>query len=629
MMDPDLQFLLCAWLGSEGDYERVDQSQQDRILDRLRNDGVFRREFVDEILMLGNIKAIQSNEPRWLALEDEFKSIHGQANGSIESGSVPCECPPHSDDRLESVEEAVIDEVRHEVSIGLEPAPATAPIVDAEKLQAIEAQADRKLQSFLAEQERLRREQEQQATRRPARSFDVVEATQYLLRKIDNVLSLAAKITVFSAVGLALILLFVVGIQTYKKYRVVAVLGESVHAQWRQAPETPTLRAGTLFLEQGYAQLRFKKGADVIIQAPCQLHLNSPNMMTLESGTVSAKVPISAHGFTIGTPSAKVIDHGTAFGVLMDAANQAEIQVFEGEVDVRSTALTQRSATYRLERGENALANWTAGIQVGRAKYGEAHFVRQLPDPSGLGIPGKRIDLADIVGAGNGFGTGKAVEDRGHAVGTISPFNGKINDLTPPDKRESAGVLHSFMPVKELPFVDGIFIPDQSEGDCVVSSKGHIFSQCPDTDGNALMNIANGWNLQAKEKTPRAWAEAHGISIHANLGLTFDLQAIRDTMPGIEIVSFVAQAGIPYSSEPEVSDADIWILVDGHTRFSQKAVCPPQMVNIDIPLAMGARFLTLMVTDGLVARGGANKPSAWDWCFFTEPILELEASYDD
>lgn len=182
------------------------------------------------------------------------------------------------------------------------------------------------------------------------------------------------------------------------------------------------------------------------------------------------------------------------------------------------------------------------------------------------------------------------------------------------------------MPTTELLFVDGVFIPDQGENGCVVSSKGHVFAQCPNTDGNALMNIANGWNLQSKQKTPRAWSEARGISMHANLGITFDLQAIRDTMPGIAIVRFTAQAGIPVSARPDVSEGDVYILVGGHVRFSRTAVRSPEMFDIDVPLAMHERFLTLIATDGLVVRGDAKKASSWDWCFFADPILKLEVS---
>lgn len=67
-MDPDLQDLLAAWLGTSDPGEE----RRAALLARLRGDEAFRRTFVDEIHLLGTIKAAQAPEPRWLRLEDEL-----------------------------------------------------------------------------------------------------------------------------------------------------------------------------------------------------------------------------------------------------------------------------------------------------------------------------------------------------------------------------------------------------------------------------------------------------------------------------------------------------------------------------------------------------------------------------
>jgi hypothetical protein len=67
MMDQDLQELLALWL----DDHDASEERQAALLARLRSDDAFRRAFVDEIHLLGMIKAVQSPEPRWLRLEDE------------------------------------------------------------------------------------------------------------------------------------------------------------------------------------------------------------------------------------------------------------------------------------------------------------------------------------------------------------------------------------------------------------------------------------------------------------------------------------------------------------------------------------------------------------------------------
>jgi hypothetical protein len=67
MMDRDLIDLIAAWRG-----DAIDPEVCDRLQDRLRRDEAFQQAFVDEIRMLGMLKAVQSMEPRWLRLQDEL-----------------------------------------------------------------------------------------------------------------------------------------------------------------------------------------------------------------------------------------------------------------------------------------------------------------------------------------------------------------------------------------------------------------------------------------------------------------------------------------------------------------------------------------------------------------------------
>src|SRR3954464_5386255 len=67
-MDADLSDLLPAWLGGDD----PGAERRAALLARLRGDEAFRRALVDEIHLLGRIKAAQAPEPRWLRLEDEL-----------------------------------------------------------------------------------------------------------------------------------------------------------------------------------------------------------------------------------------------------------------------------------------------------------------------------------------------------------------------------------------------------------------------------------------------------------------------------------------------------------------------------------------------------------------------------
>jgi hypothetical protein len=64
-MDEQLKALLAAWLSDEADPESLAP-----LLERLEADEEFRRDFVAEILLMGQLKVVQASEPRWLQLED-------------------------------------------------------------------------------------------------------------------------------------------------------------------------------------------------------------------------------------------------------------------------------------------------------------------------------------------------------------------------------------------------------------------------------------------------------------------------------------------------------------------------------------------------------------------------------
>jgi hypothetical protein len=66
-MDQDLQDLLALWLGDHDSGE----ARRQVLLARLDSDADFRHRFIEEIRLLGMLRAVQSSEPRWLRLEDE------------------------------------------------------------------------------------------------------------------------------------------------------------------------------------------------------------------------------------------------------------------------------------------------------------------------------------------------------------------------------------------------------------------------------------------------------------------------------------------------------------------------------------------------------------------------------
>ena len=122
-------------------------------------------------------------------------------------------------------------------------------------------------------------------------------------------------------------------------------------------------------LPAGTAEIVTATGVQAVIEAPAAFAFESPQMLRLERGRLSANVPPSGTGFTVRTPTGKAIDLGTRFGVDVDAEGAAEVHVFEGEV-ITENAEGRKSS---LRDGE-ALALAAGG--PGRKSIRSAAFIQ-------------------------------------------------------------------------------------------------------------------------------------------------------------------------------------------------------------------------------------------------------------
>ncbi len=113
--------------------------------------------------------------------------------------------------------------------------------------------------------------------------------------------------------------------------------------------------------------------------------------------------------------------------------------------------------------------------------------------------------------------------------------------------------------------------------------------------------------------------------MHANIGITYDLQAIRNLLSdGVWPGRFTAVAAAPIPYQDMTNCFDVWILVDGQVRFSKTGITAPGNFPIDVALSEHDHFLSLVVTEGKAAR--ENHGNAYDWCFFCRPELILETN---
>lgn len=520
------------------------------------------------------------------------------------------------------------------------PDGAPASLSSNDRVREIERYARQQLETFLEQEHPKSASQSVNS-----HQWDIVEMVHDFLQTVNRWVRIAVRTVKIGFVCGILILIGLIVSNLIKDRIIVATLRGAVNAQWETAPDKSELSRGWMALEQGCAEIAFKQGAQVIIQAPGRFRLISGGRMYLERGTVTARVPPEAVGFIIETPSSICEDFGTEFGVIVDASSQSEVHVFAGEISVASSIRKKPLSKTRLRQGQCAITDLTGAVYIGQSRYRAQHFLRDLPDPNRIDTPGKRLSLADLVGGGSGFGTGIMGGSFLSADGSINPITGRPNDSTrpatpyrpeddpiPSDDRYDYyhyQCSNDYIRVPKLTYIDGVFVPDGSQGPAVVSSSGHIFRECPDTDGLVKWNIINGWRY-------RDWsffsfgnenvAKLTGLSLSANIGITFDLNAIRKTMPGVMITAFDSTAGIPTTSEEDLAEVDLWVLVDGEVRFVKQDVRIPDVSRIHVPLDSQDHYLTLIVTDSQTPPP-VKHYSSLDRCFWKDPVLELVPSH--
>ena len=151
---------------------------------------------------------------------------------------------------------------------------------------------------------------------------------------------------------------------------------EQAGAGWRNGDLLPPNTV--LSLESGAAEVALENGVRLVLAGPCKVQLMTEMRGRVLHGSIIAKVPSNAHGFTLTTPSSKVIDLGTEFGVSVDASGNSEVHVFKGEVVSRWTGADRRlGQSVRLHQNDGARYGLTRS-ETTLISADETRFVRDL-----------------------------------------------------------------------------------------------------------------------------------------------------------------------------------------------------------------------------------------------------------
>jgi hypothetical protein len=387
-----------------------------------------------------------------------------------------------------------------------------------------------------------------------------------------------------------------------------------------------TADSDPIHLIKGLLKIRTDNGVHLVIEAPAEFRFINSDELSMTYGRLFVNIRQSQNGFSVQTQKSKIIDMGTQFGVYTDMKGEIELHVFEGKTVLIAGLSNKAKQVLDVVAGQaKRFGEFTSEVQP--IPISKGFFARDIQSQSNLvWRQEKQIDLADIVGGGNGLGTGQ--KETG-----LNPSN-RPADLPGEMRDRRSG--NTFNKVPGNPLIDGVFVPNGTTPQ-IVSSAGHIFRECPVTSGYFFADILHSPAAQLKKNSSAkdtslqlgsadySHPEKSFLCLHANSGITFDLNALRSRLQ-TPIRLLRTQAGLLDFVPPqlEAGYAECWILVDGQVRYHAQMEAG-QSETIEIELSPSDRFLTFVATDG----GSRNLQTdrnaiGYDWCIFGQPQLILD-----
>ena len=305
--------------------------------------------------------------------------------------------------------------------------------------------------------------------------------------------------------------------------------------------------------------------------------------------------------FAVRTPTATVTDLGTEFGVEVSKKGETVSHVFRGSITLQVAASDGKvEGNVRVLHTNESARVENCGGQGGGSRITmldssaeSAKFLRKIP-----GQTIETLDLVDIVAGGNGRGRAR---DCG-----IDLTTGKIATRQPDVQHLLLSSDGRYNKVPERPFVDGVFIPSPGKGPVQLDSAGHSFTGFSSTTGTSwgyiwaggpyVASHTFGARLMRGLDYSTRWHSLLGM--HANKGITFDLDAIRRANPGCKLTLFSAVTGRVVFEE-HTGKSGVWVFVDGHARFCREQITQEDgELKVAVALDDKSRFLTLVATDG-------------------------------
>ncbi|MBN2513962.1 MAG: FecR domain-containing protein [Sedimentisphaerales bacterium] len=442
------------------------------------------------------------------------------------------------------------------------------------------------------------------------------------IHRVSHNISKTPIITAIASLAALVFLLVYIYLKPQTTFE-VATITDSIHAKWSSShPIKPGYRVSVelepIQLLSGVLEMETDLGVKMLLEGPAEFRFTNSAEIAMNYGKLYSTVGPAGNGFTVQTKNSRVIDLGTEFGVLAEPHGNSEVHVFRGKTLFITGSKNAAKTTVDVPAGQAYAANHSAASRIDLNKTG---FIKAIDSKTRLIWRGQNeISLADVVGGGNGFEVGKP------NMG-INPLSGELETIN----RSSRKAGNRFTAVVSNAFINGIFVPDGTT-EQIVSSAGHVFKECPPTHG---IFYAPASNTPSKFKdlslflgdTNYSLPQNPSIFLHANLGITFDLNAFRSRLPGATIEKFITDAGV-CDTAPGPFNVDIWVLIDGQVRYSRTGVTQKGLQDqLKIEIQDQDNFLTLIATEGENSDDNPDYQRSsigCDWVLFGRPMLKLK-----
>ncbi len=210
-------------------------------------------------------------------------------------------------------------------------------------------------------------------------------------------------------------------------------------------------------------------------------------------------------------------------------------------------------------------------------------------------LTGEGLDLADMVGGGNGRGTGTKGAGLDLRTGNV------VKDKLGYHRDIQLNLLQKpEWPDANTPkFVQWVFVPDGKSP--VPVAPQVTVSHLPPTSGHAWDAIRNGaLNALVSTKLDGVDFAVAGhslLGLHANAGITFNLAEIRKAS-GFAKLRFTAQVGFGAGPTAAATRADFSVFAGKELLFQKLKLRKDESARVDVALPDAAETLTLVATDG-------------------------------